>query len=108
MKIHNTTCTCREKHLSSVLQAKYVHASVSKVTSLHLNYIRVIGVSANTIEKVSVVTEKKYKLPAKDAREWYNFPAPELWIVTCFYHPRSTGLVSARMSLIHLFSTIFS
>jgi len=72
---------------------KYAQATVSKVASLHLNYIRVIGVSVNTIEKVSVVTEKKYKLPAKDAREWYNFPAPELWIVTCFYHPLLVWLV---------------
>jgi len=37
---------------------KYAQATVSKVASLHLNYIRVIGVSVNTIEKVSVVTEK--------------------------------------------------
>ena len=44
---------------------KYAQATVSKVASLHLNYIRVIGVSANTIEKVSVVTEKNISYLAK-------------------------------------------
>ena len=66
MEIHYTTCTCREKHLSSILHASiYAQATVSKVASLHLNYIRVIGVSVNTVEKVSVVTEKNISYLAK-------------------------------------------
>ena len=94
MEIHYTTCTCRGKHLSSILHASMFKLQCQKWHHCTLtSNISVTGGSLNTIEKVSIVTETNISYLTEMQENGYNFPAPELWIAACFYHPLLVWLV---------------